>query len=71
MCNLKQEGDLLMMLKINLDLTKTVIQVEYAKFTELLAMFLGMFNSLMAIGIIGKMVSAAVLREDLMESSLK
>lgn len=57
-----------MMLKINLDLTKTVISVEYVKFSELLAMYLGMFNSMMAIGFIGKMVSEAVLTEDLMES---
>lgn len=59
---------MLMMLKINLDLTKTVISVEYVKFSELLAMYLGMFNSMMAIGFIGKMVSEAVLTEDLMES---
>lgn len=59
-----------MMLKINIDLPKKVISVEYVKLSELIAMFLGIFNALMAIGFLGKMVSEAVLTEDLMEHQL-
>lgn len=54
-------------MKVNYGLTKRYINVEFIKLSELIAMFLGIFNTLVSVGYLGKLVSEAVITEELME----
>lgn len=55
------KGNILSIIELKINLEEKTIKVEYVKISEVLAMFMGILNSLMALGIIGKITSDSVI----------
>lgn len=61
---------MLLVFDIKIDLEDKHINVEYMKVSEIFAMFLGIFNALLALGFIAKLISSSVITEEIMEKTL-
>lgn len=57
--------------ELRMELSQTIITVQWIKLSQLLAMFMSIFSALLSIGILGKMSSQAMIYQEMMENYLK